>query len=274
VAKRKKVTDGYTDEQKKLVLERYPYCKTNKEKQDLMQQLGMKNLSQLYNLANRLGATRRRGQDPTEHGVDEAFLPERRLEREYPHESNWTIDEDEYIVSSFGRMRIEEIAYHLKHTETAILYRARKVGARNYCKYWPASHVVDWLRQPRDVLIGMGMDIYPCYDRRGKLAIELVSTSSLIRIVADETLSSLLSGGGADPYFLLELEELIQDHADENVKWEASRWVSHGHTCLNPWSGESFELFDDGSDYKMYGRELYPSDLIRPYPGGGRWELS
>lgn len=257
----------YTDEQKRIVLEQYQYCHTRSEKAALAERLGM-SMEQLYNLANRLKATRTYQERAAQNGLagQAAFAPARLLEREDPATAVFTADQDAYLSRHFGydargRKHLEEISFHLGHTETAVAWRARHLGLRRFCKYWDAAKVTAWLGQEEAVLRRWGVDFFPCLDRQSELAITLVSSSSLLRMLEEPGREQELVDAGADRFFLLELSELAASLRRGDALWEVSRWISHGQTHLNPWGGVSFGLFDDGSDDAIPGRELHPSDL-------------
>lgn len=253
---------AYSDEQKQMVREQYRYCTSRADKVSLAERVGLDSLEQLYNLANRLGVTRpHQGGDLLDAPADDiAMSPERLTLRETPGARPFTAHEDDYLQRCFGRIHLERIAYHLDRTETAAAWRALELGLRQHCKYWEAEKVCAWLGHERDWLHARGVDFFPCHDRRGQLAITLVSSSSLLRFVSDPRLRRHCPQ--ADEHFLLMLDDLAAAVADDSVYWEPSRWISHGHICLNPWAGVSFRLFDDGSDLRMPGRELHPSDLL------------
>lgn len=257
----------YTDEQKRVVMEQYQYCHTRSEKEALARRLGI-TMEQLYNLANRLKATRTYQERAARAGTASApaFDPARLLLREDPEATVFTDEQDTYLRRHFGydargRKHLEEIAFHLGHTETAMAWRARHLGLRRFCKYWDERKVLPWVGADGEALRTLGVDFYPCLDRRAELAITLISTSSLLRMLEASGRRDELLAGGADRFFLLELAELAEALRSGEALWELSRWISHGQTHLNPWGGVSFGLFDDGSDDAIPGRELHPSDL-------------
>lgn len=257
----------YTDEQKRIVVEQYQYCHTRAEKEALARRLGM-SMEQLYNLANRLKATRTYQERAQRAGTasSAAFAPERLRLREDPASTVFTAEQDGYLTRHFGyqargRKHLEEIAFHLGHTESAMMVRARHLGLRRFCKYWDRRKIVPWIGQDEQTLRSWGVEFFPCLDRRAELAITLASTSSLLRMLEADGRRQELADAGADLFFLLELGELTEALRDGEALWEVSRWISHGQTHLNPWGGVSFGLFDDGSDDAIPGRELHPSDL-------------
>lgn len=258
----------YTEAQKQIVAERYPFCVTRQEKLELAEQVGLQSLEQLYNLANRLRVTRTHQERIARDGLERhqpAFDPARLLMREDPATTTFTEEDDAYLRRRFGRVYIEQIAFHLGHTESATLVRARELGLRKFCRYWDAQKVVAWLGRSLAELNARGVQHYPCVDRKGNPAITLISTASLLRWIDDPRFAEdLAQEGRVDRFFHQELTDLRQEILTGTPIFETSRWVSHGHVCLNPWSGVSFGLFDDGSDRKMFGRDLHPADLVNP----------
>lgn len=275
----------YSEEQKRIVREQYHLCITRADKVALQHKLGFSSIEQLYNLANRLNVTRTHRDDVTiQRRAEEAFEPDRLLLREDPDQLEFSAHTDDYLTRHFGpdaRMRrhLEEIAFHLGHSETAMMYRARHLGLRAFCKYWPDAKIIAWTGMDAARLRAIGVDFFPCIDRDGNVAITLVSTSSLLRLIAATGADDIpegadaahepglvdrreeLLGAGIDLFLLRELDELRVAVLAGTVRWERSRWISHGHVCLNPWAGLSFGLFDDGRDQKVMARGLHPADL-------------
>lgn len=254
----------YTPEQKRLVSEQYQFCVTREEKLALARRAGLQSLEQLYNLANRLGVTRTHQERIARHGLERdqvAFSQDHLLQREDPETAVFTAEQDTYLRRHFGRAHIEQISFHIGHSEIATAVRARQLGLRRFCRYWEAEKITAWLARSEDELTAWGVDFFACNDRNGRHAITLVSTTSLLRLFADPRYRGDIDQQRADRFFVKELSDLLADVTDGSPMFEASRWVSHGHICLNPWAGVSFRLFDDGSDQKMFGRDLHPSDL-------------
>lgn len=275
----------YTEEQKRIVAEQYHMCITRADKVALQKRLGFASIEQLYNLANRLNVTRTHRDAGAEGGRSSpSFAAERLRIREDPDTVEFSDYADDYLGRHFGpdarnRRHLEEIAFHLDHSESAVMYRARHRGLRRFCKYWQADKVIGWTGLETNRLREIGVDFFPCIDRDGEVAITLVSTSSLLRLIAAsggddhpegappaakfdmvDRRAELLEAG-IDLFFLRELDELHMAVMAGTVRWERSRWVSHGHICLNPWAGLSFMLFDDGRDHKVMARDLHPADL-------------
>jgi len=253
----------FTNEQKRIVAEQYQYCLTRQDKLALARRVGLQSLEQLYNLANRMAITRRPLEDLTDlsDGADPAFAPERLLLREDPDLATPDADGIDYLTRHFGRLYIEQIAFHIGHSETLVMYLARTMGLRRFCRHWEASKVMAWLGRSEEELTARGVDFYRCLDRRGREAITLISSTSLLRSLDAPGGYEWLHSSDADACFLRELEEMLDAIRTGDAEFEAGRWVSHGHVCLNPWGGVSFGLFDDGTDHKIPARDLHPSDL-------------
>lgn len=261
----------YTKEKKQLVRDKYPLCKTLEDKEELAQELGMDSIHKLYNLASRLKVTRsyeEEGEEVTEEEpavrYDACDDRSRWLLREDPATTIFTPEDDRYIRRHFGSSPIEHIAYHRNHTETAIAWRARQLNVRKVAKYWPADKVAAWLGVSVPELFSLhrfGLDIFPCCDIKGNLTITLVSTTSLARLFSHEQAFTLLQQRDADKFFITEIQSSVRDIQTEQDTWEINRWVSHGHTCLNPFSGICFGLFYNGNDDKISGGNILPEDL-------------
>lgn len=252
----------FTNEQKRIVAEQYQYCLTRQDKMALARRVGLQSLEQLYNLANRMSITRRPLEDLTDlsSGSDPAFAPERLALRD-AWDAMPDADGVEYMTRHFGRLYIEQIAFHVGRSESLVMYRARQMGLRRFCRYWEAGKVTAWLDRSEEELAERGVDFYRCLDRRGAVAITLVSSTSLLRLIDQTDCLAWIRQANADRFFVAELEEMLAAVRGEVAEFEAGRWVSHGHVCLNPWGGVSFGLFDDGTDHKIPARDLHPSDL-------------
>jgi hypothetical protein len=153
----------------------------------------------------------------------------------------------------------------LNRTETAVAYRARQLGLRNIPKYYDLKKVAPWLGlSHRSVLLlaKRGLEVHPCTDSNGRLCITLISTTSLARVLLKDRFWKLLADRyGADKFFIKDIVESVVALQKGEANWEPNCWVSHGHTCLNPFSEACFGLFFDGYDDKMAGYELDPRDL-------------
>lgn len=253
----------FTNEQKQIVAEQYQYCLTRQDKLALARRVGLQSLEQLYNLANRMAITRRPLEDLTDisSGTDPAFAPARLRLREDPDVVTLDADGIDYLTRHFGRLYIEQIAFHVGRSEALVMHAARQMGLRRFVRYWEASKAMAWLDRDEDELTSRGTDFYRCLDRRGREAITLVSTTSLLRMLDGPGGREWIAARDADACFVRELEDTLTAIRAGDAQFEAGRWVSHGHVCLNPWGGVSFGLFDDGTDHKIPARDLHPSDL-------------
>ena len=262
----------YSDEVKALVKAKYPLCKTPADRDRLAQEAGIGSRQKLYNLASRLLATR--PHSGAEEGIDwsaesgyEASQETSRLYlRVDPDYLRWTKDDRRYLGEHFGRTFIEDIAFFLNRTETAVAYQARKMGLRNVPKYYDAAKVAPWLGLSTEnlwKLQDVGLDIFPCVDRYGKLRITLVSTTSLARVLLRKKFwQRLVEKYDADIFFVRDIIESVVTLQKEQAVWEPDPWVSHGHTCLNPFADLSFGWFYHGRERAMDGlEELDPRDL-------------
>jgi hypothetical protein len=71
----------------------------------------------------------------------------------------------------------------------------------------------------------------------------------------------LVDNYAADKFFIMDIGESVVAMMKNKANWEPNCWVSHGHTCLNPFSETCFSWFYDGYDDKMAGCDLDPRDL-------------
>lgn len=244
----------YSPYVKDQVRKRYPLCRTTADKQVLADELGIGSVSKLYNLASRLGAA---GQEvePGEH--PEAHSSERLKERENPDQIKFTRQADRYLRSEFGRRTLEDISYHLHHSETAVLYRARHLKLRKSVKYWRVDKVARWFgmeEQDFKALEEEGLDIHPLADMRGKVQLEVVSTSSLARWMALKKNIERLRRQGADEFFIREIEETIEDLLSRKTEFESCKFLSHGHVCQNPYA-DSYGLFCTNNEKYRAGED-------------------
>lgn len=260
---------------KDQVRKRYPLCRTTADKVALAEELdirdekGRPSISKLYNLASRLKAA---GQDIEPGSHMEAHDPTRLAEREDPTETKFTRQNDRYLKNEFGRSPIEDIAYHLSHSETAVMYRARHLKLRLPVKYWRIDKVARWFGMEEVAfrrLADEGLDIYPLGDPYGKVQLEVVSTSSLARWMAVPENLTRLREFGADEFFILEIQESIADLLAKETEFEHCKFLSHGHVCQNPHSDFSFglyctnnEKYRAGEDPRCMVRILQIEDLV------------
>lgn len=260
----------YPDEIKAIVKAKYPLCATPADRDRLAEECGIGSRQKLYNLASRLLATRPHANAATEwigdeDGYDATEDTSRLYLRDDPETLTWEADDDRYLREHFGKTFIESIGFMLNRTETACAYRARQLGLRNIPKYYDEAKVSAWLGlAPADlrVLERRGLERYPCTDSRGNVKIVLLSTTSLARVLLQDRLwKHLVDKRDADLFFIKDIVESILELQRGDAIWEHNPWVSHGHTCLNPFSEACFGWFYDGFDEKMAGADLDPADL-------------
>ena len=262
----------YRPAKKAAVALKYPLCRTPEDRDRLARELGIESRQKIYNLASRLEATRPHANSQQELTSDVGYDPTKDTTRLFLRDDPdrpWSEDDDRYLREHFGRTFIEAIAVFLNRSETAVAYRARKLGLRNVPKYYDAGKVAPWLGlslQDFFLLEKVGLEIFPCTDRHGRLRITLVSTTSLARVLLYKRLWKwLVDRRDADLIFILifirDVLESIAELQKGKAIWEPNPWVSHGHTCLNPFSEACFGWFYDGNDDKMAGADLDPRDL-------------
>lgn len=263
----------YSEEQKALVLAKYNLCFSSEDRIALADEAEVESLQKLYNLSSRLGATRPHSSSSEEWTSDapEGYDATQDFARLYLRDDfpgRWSSKEDAFIEEHFGKSFIEEIGFFLNRSETAVLYRSRKLGLRNIPKYWSAAKVAPWLGiglKDLLLLVRHGLEIFPCTDREGEVKIVLISTVSLARVLLRGRLYRKLLDPEkyrADEFFIRDVIESVVSLQKGEAVWEPNAWVSHGHTCLNPFADLSFGWFYDGYDKAMEGlEELDPRDL-------------
>ena len=252
----------YSRWQKQQVKLHYPSCRTTKDKEELALRLGIldesgrSSVAKLYNLASRLKATQGHDQDERLAAISSE---ERLRERQDPAQTHFSAKDDSYLISEFGRRRPDAIAFYRNHTETAISYRARHLKLRKPVKHWEMSKVARWLDMTEEELHDLrreGVDIFHLYDKKGRLQIELVSTTSLWRWLENGGREKLLERD-PDAFFLMELEEtkvtVLADPDNQRV-WESCDYLSHGHTCNNPFA-DSYGLYCPNNDRYLAGED-------------------
>ena len=247
----------YSNYVKDQVRQRYPLCRTTADKEHLAKELGIGSVAKLYNLASRLGATGKEGAE--RHSMAAANEEERLLIRERPESTVFTPEADRYLESEFGRRSAATIAFHLHHTETAVLYRARQLGLRLPVKYWDIVKVAFWFGMEVDefrALADEGLDIYPFHDpRTGRLVKEVVSTTSLARWLAAPENIKRLQYRDADEFFIREIQESVRDKAAKKTDFERCKFLSHDHICMNTYSENSFGLYCTNTDRQRAGED-------------------
>lgn len=245
----------YSNYTKEQVKKRYPLCRTTDDKEKLARELGIGSVSKLYNLASRLGAAAQDLQ-PGQH--TDAHSSQRLLEREDPSTVTWSKNADRYLKSEFGRRGIEDISYHLKHSEAAVLYRARHLGLRKPVKYWRTDKVARWFDMELEdfhALADEGLDIYPMHYRNGIEVFKVVSTSSLARWISVPENLNALKDRSPDEFFILELQESIEDLTNKKTEFESCKFLSHGHLCQNPFTEFSFGFFCTNNEKYKAGED-------------------
>jgi hypothetical protein len=252
----------YSTHVKDQVRKRYGLCRTTADKQALADELGIGSVPKLYNLASRLGATGK--ESATSLSWSAAHEEARHLEREDPDTIEFTSEADRYLRSEFGRRTPEAISFHLHHTETALLYRARHLGLRQPVKLWDIVKVAKWFGMTLDEfreLAREGIDIHPLGNRDSKLVREVATTTSLGRWMQDDANLASLRSRGADEFFIREILESIDDILNQRIEWERCKFLTHGHVCQNTYSMNSFGLFCPNSDRHRAGED--PSCMVR-----------
>ena len=225
---------------KDQVKKRYQFCRTTADKINLAAELkildedGQPSVSKLYNLASRLRATGRGGAQAEDLVLEDGHA----LRREDPATTEFSRTDDQYLKAEFGRRALDVIAYHLAHSETALLYRARKLGLRKPVKHWDLEKVSMWLEMSRDEIVALDgeLDIHPLANRAGRVEHEVVSTSSLARWIAAPKTLKMLTKRGADKFFLLEIKESMDALIASETEFESCKFLSHGHVCMNPFT--------------------------------------
>lgn len=187
----------------------------------LRREAKIESLTKLYNFASRLVVTRGHG----EVEYDACTDLNRLLLRFSPDEWVWNKDMDRYIRNAWRRFEIENIAFFINASETAVAYRARHLGLRNVPKYWDAKKVAYWLgltsddlkKLMKDGVTGedgraVTLDVKPCTDPHERIGngagIYLISTSSLARVfLKNDYYKTLIERNGADEFFIKDILE-------------------------------------------------------------------
>lgn len=254
----KKERARYSNHVKDQVRKRYGLCRTTADKQALADELGIGTVPKLYNLASRLGATGKEGIDET-GGSEDSNLKERLLLRENPNDTIFSAEAERYLTDEFGRRTVEAISFHINHSETAVLYRARHMGLRLPVKHWNIVKVSAWLGFDVDdfrTLSREGLDIHPQHDpENGNLVLEVVSTTSLGRWLTISENIDRVEAQDADQFFLKEIKESMDDLVHQRTQFERCKFLSHGHVCQNPYAEDSFGLFCSNYDRQLAGED-------------------
>jgi hypothetical protein len=240
---------------KEQVRLRYRFCRTTEDKEALALELGIvdddgkPDVNKLYNLASRLGATQDEDVDVTQIEQRQERL------REDPATTVFSPETDRYLKAEFGRKAIGVIAYHLHHSETAVMYRARKLGKRKPVRIWDARKVALWLGLSLAELHALsdeGVDIHVFCNRAGRIANEVVTTSSLKRWIDVPENLARVKARGADGFFLLELQEIYDGITDNRPNWERCKFLNHGHVCMNPYA-DTYGMFCTNGEGRVAG---------------------
>lgn len=252
----------YTETVIDQVRDRYPHCRDIEDKKDLAASLNIGSVPQLYNLACRLGVTAGENRPERDQARAAALDPSRRFLREDPKQTVFSESDNGYLERHFGQVEVEVIAHFTGHTETAIAYQARKLGLRRAARHWDMVKVLDWLGIDGATLKAWGVTPHHCCDRSGRVRIILLEAEEIARALVRGGCWQRLVARGADQFFIREVIESYLEIRQGKADWERT-WVSHGHTCLNPFAGLSFGLFYSGDDPKMLGADLEPTELSR-----------
>jgi len=266
----KKNRAHYSLERKALIRAVYQICISPEDRARVLRVFNIKNRTQLYNLASRIGGTRPHTQSNNSAVGNDGYDSSRDYTRLYlrddPETLLWQEDDDRVMRSHFGRTKIEDIALFLDRAETSVAYRARELKLRNIPKYYDVKKVAPWLGITVSSLFEMkekiGLELFPCCDSRGRVQITLVSTTSLARcLLLGGLWKRLVDRYDADEIFIRDIIESMISLQNDRAAWEPNPWVSHGHTSLNPYSSACFGKFFNGGDNKMNGIDLDPRAL-------------
>lgn len=273
------VRTQYTEEQRETVRTRYGLCRTIKEKEELAREVGIDSVHKLYNLASRIGVTRTNGEfavrpdQPDDPSLERIFADlDRYRARESFSQAQFSAANDDFIRRNFGAQSIERISYHIGHTVSATLYRARHLGLRRPARYWDAEHVARWLcidEDQWDALAEQGLVRHRLADRAGRVKLSVVASVAIARwLVRGNRWQRLIAERDADEFFCREIIESVADLQARATDWEACAHLSAGHSCNNTYSSTGFglfcsdnERFSAGCDPKCGVRQLRPEDL-------------
>lgn len=277
VASEKRRRGHYSEEDKRLVREKYPKCKNREEKIELARMIGIespeKNLHKLYNLASREKATRSQVdyenidyQDLVgnngevtieEEEVDESYNELKK--REDPATTKFSRQDDAYIKRHFGSMSISDIAKQRDHTETATMYRARHLrredinqNLRRPCVGYYLHKVAAWLGMDEKGILLLrrsNVEVRPLPDPEGKVERYWVHTVSLAAFLKKYD-KKLIKENDADEFFIMDVLESAADLAASKIVSEDCYFLEHSHVCINPQAAGnvSCSLFCDGND--------------------------
>jgi hypothetical protein len=283
----------YPQAVKDLVLLKYPRCRTIEDKLALAHEVANLTgiatddpllLQKLYNLACRLGATRK----PTvaEMLARRATDPARLELRDDPETLTWSCGDDRYLTQNWRVFSIEDVAFQLNRSETAVAYRARQLGLRSVARFYEAERVVGWLGLHRDdtrdelrVLDKLSYSLlHPITGADGTIVAELVSTTALYRLLleADEGVRAgdsnyaklrkllvqrILTERNPDMFFIKDVREGVAAVAAGEAAFEPSPWIGHGHTDMHPLSPSHGLRLQAPHNPDFFGWDLTPADL-------------
>jgi hypothetical protein len=254
------------------------------DKEEFAAELGL-TVKQIYGAAYRLS-------NEANEGLDRYQRERARLERSSssafrgefhplivsdPDTIEWTDEIDATLIRLFGTKTIEWLAAALGISETAALYRARHLPPppqrplRKLTKHWDARKVAAWFAMTVDELKDLrseGIDIVASHFKRGPVAHDLVSTTSLGRWLSVVGNRERLIERGADGFFILEIEETMAALLSKENEFELCDHLSHSHVCSNPYAENSHGLFcsnngryEAGNDPRCSVRTLKIHDL-------------
>ena len=213
--------------QREMIIARYAGARTRAQKEALAVDVHL-TLPQLHGAAYRLGvshpargpgAAGRATRQPLLSGDAQPFGP----------------TEEHYLRSEFGRLPIEQVAAFLNRSEPEVAYRARLLGLRKPIRFYDAQKAADWLGLPLERLRGLsdqGVDVHDLLGRLGR-KVALVETIQLARWLTSDDGVRTLDTTIYDPFFVREVINSVRAVANGEAEF-SPRWLSHGHTCLNP----------------------------------------
>lgn len=261
----------YRQWQRDLVLIYYEICDSREEKIWLCDLAHIPDIRRLYNLACALKITRK-NEDLSDkefwryRAGDKTVMSQRKklseIEeaeilklREDPNDPDlFTAEDDKALIKDFGKVKIVEIAKTRGHSETAIMYRARHLTAREKrpdgslseeralrqaSQAFELDRVASWLGLTVDevkALQAAGVQIRPIKDREHKTVKWWVMAESLVDFLGKFG-ARLVEERDADRFFIKEVLECAELIAKGELEYEGCYFVDHGHVCNNPWAG-------------------------------------
>lgn len=288
----------YTEEQRALTIKHYPTCRTRQEKLELCEKLGISDIRRLYNLACQLGLTRKNEDlsnaeffkymagDKSVLQLKRRFQQQDEKEilsrREDPETLQWTKEDDKFLQTHFGSMDIAQIAFQRGHSETAIMYHARKVKRRcedsegnllppqplrKPARGFAIKRVCVWLGLEEDELRALqmtaGVKIHPLPNMHNEPQDYWVLSRSLAPFL-QKFGNKLIEEKNADAFFIKEILETEAELEEGKTNQEGCIYLNHGHVCQNPWAGPCYGLFCDGEDKDCDVRNMPLRDMRIP----------